>query len=163
LQKCWSFQLYSNSFKNGSKLCTHISNKPSPDGSISHSCPRWIFLLFYSKLDKLSRFVHKSNVKTYLKNTYNNRLQSATKMKGCIDRTRHRCMLFLDTYEYVLRYKTIFSYEYFKQKSWNLPLKRRVCLQKKSEMDHFCRCLWRSMIPLNFITGHKYINCCFFQ
>ena len=73
-------------------------------------------------------------------------------MKGCIDRTRHRCMLFLawvldgslkkkqqiktewshklahlsrnasrnnkiETDEYVLRYKTIFSYEDFKQKN----------------------------------------------
>jgi len=29
-----------------------------------------------------------------LKRVYKNRLQSATKKKGCIDRSRHRCMLF---------------------------------------------------------------------
>jgi len=66
-----------------------------PDGSIFHSSPRWIFLLFYSKFDKLSRFVHKSNIENYYNYKSEYRLQSATKMKGCIDRTRHRCMLFL--------------------------------------------------------------------
>jgi len=66
-----------------------------PDRSFFHSCPRWVFLLFYSKLNKLSRCVHKSNVENYYNYRSNNRLQSATKKKGCIDRTRHRCMLFL--------------------------------------------------------------------
>ena len=65
-----------------------------PDGSIFNSSPRWIFLLFYSKFDKLSRFVHKSNIAHGLNNIYKTRLQSATKKKGCIDRSRHRCMLF---------------------------------------------------------------------
>jgi len=66
-----------------------------PDWSIFHSSLRWIFLLFYSNFDKLSRFVHKSNVENYCNYKSKNRLQSATKIKGCIDRTRHRCMLFL--------------------------------------------------------------------
>jgi len=75
LQKCWNFLLYLNSFKNGSKLCTHISN---------NSSPRWIYFPLVSQVDlftflleigKLSWFVHKSNVENYYNSKSNNRLQ----------------------------------------------------------------------------------------
>ena len=95
LQKCWNFQLYLNFFKNNFKLCTHflfniniISNKPSP---------RWIYFQLVSQVDLFTFLLEIGQTITicaWLKQC-KNRLQSATKKKGCIDRTRHRCMLFL--------------------------------------------------------------------
>jgi len=149
-----------------------------PDGSIFKSSPRWIILLFYSKLDKLSWFVYKSNIEHELNYVSETRLQSATKkglhwqnsvsmyvVFGLSSRwislkKPNKLINWLISQQMLLRIiilrlmnmccatKQFSATKISNRKIKFYHLSDGFVYQKKSQMDIFGRCSWRSMIPM---------------